>query len=202
MSGGGKGGNNVTTTTMKLPKEVEDQAKANIRIANEVAGIGYTPYQGNTVAAFSPNQIAAMRNNAGSMNAFNMHGAGENLPDDVNRFTGMTMNANNQGGIRGYSPMGQYNEAIQAIPAAQRGMINSFTMNPRTGQSPTNPTVPPIEYKYTPPTPKSGGKPVAKPPAGYGQPVQKKAGTPAGKGGGNGILGDALNAKANHQRGR
>ena len=37
MGGGGKGGSQTTTTEVKLPKWIEDVAKQNIGIANEVA---------------------------------------------------------------------------------------------------------------------------------------------------------------------
>lgn len=191
MSQGGKGGQQTSSSTVKLPKEIEDQAKANIGIANEVAAIGYTPYQGNTVAAFTPNQQAAMQNNAHSMNAFNMGGPGAQAKQaGVNPMTGMKMNATNQGGVMGYSPMGQYNAAVNAIPDAQRAMIESFTMNPRTGAGPTNPTVPGIKFQYG--QGQGGGQ-------GGGQ---RRANSPSSKGAGNGILGDGLQAKANYQRGR
>lgn len=155
--GGGKGGSSKTTTKVELPKYVEDAAKSNLAIADEVAAIGYTPYSGPTVAGFTPMQRAAMGNTNAAASAFGMESgndlmnrgvAGQARGEQVDPLTGMTQKPTSYaGGIMGYSPMATYNQAVNNIPTAQRQFINSFTIDPRTGSQPANPAVPETQFR-------------------------------------------------------
>ena len=59
MAGGGKGGKQ--TTEVKIPEWLEGAARTNMARADEIAKIGYTPYYGPDVAAFTPMQQAAFQ---------------------------------------------------------------------------------------------------------------------------------------------
>lgn len=144
MGGGGKGGSQSQEMEIKLPKAIEAASKDNLRIANEVASIGYTPYQGNTVAALTPMQKAAMDTTRGAMGAFNMGDGGfaASQAQGLDPYTGLAMQPTERGGVMGYNPMGIYEDAKGRIDPAQRAMIESFTMNPVTGEAPRNPAVP------------------------------------------------------------
>ncbi|NBT30999.1 MAG: hypothetical protein EBT13_03590 [Rhodobacteraceae bacterium] len=67
---GGKGGS--STTEVKIPEWIESAAQRNLNRADEVSQLGYVPYYGPDVAAFSPMQEAAMRNTAGAASAFGL----------------------------------------------------------------------------------------------------------------------------------
>lgn len=152
MGGGGKGGQE-TTSTVKLPPEIEAAAKENLRIANEVASIGYTPYQGPTVAGFSPQQMNAMRGTDQAAAFFGMPNSGTGqMPQGAaadSALTGLPPPQQAAGGFSGYSPFSLYKAAIDNLPPAQRAMIESFVIDPYTGAPPTNPTVPQPEFRYT-----------------------------------------------------
>lgn len=160
MGGGGKGGSTKTTTKIELPKYVEEAARSNLDIADEVAAIGYIPYRGPTVAALTPMQRAAMNNTNDAAAAFGM-GSGENWQNrgvegqarasQVDPLTGMTTGPTRyNGGVMGYSPVNIYGQAKSKIPEAQRQYIESFTINPYTGAQPANPTVPTTQFQADP----------------------------------------------------
>jgi hypothetical protein len=94
MGGGGKGGSEATE--IKLPPEIEQAAKDNLKIANEVASIGYTPYVGPSIAGFTPQQMNAMQNVDQSANSFGM----------ANQLGGTTRAANSDAGPVNPGPQG------------------------------------------------------------------------------------------------
>lgn len=153
--GGGKGGSSDSKVKVELPKYVEDAAKSNLDIADEVAAIGYTPYQGPTVAGFTPQQRAAMNNTMNGAGAFgmtmgrNLAGPNNNGGRGVDPLTGLAggTQQNFAGGIRGYSPNATYEQAKNRIPAAQKAFIDSFTIDPNTGAQPANPAVPETQFR-------------------------------------------------------
>ncbi len=139
MSGGGKGGQQQATTTLELPKNITKAAEKNLKLANQIGKIGYVPYRGNTVAAFTPAQRAAMSNTNAAASAFNMGTAGASPTTEgvaVDPFTGMAMDPTLSGGVLGYSPAGIYDDAKAMIPAGQRRYIDSFFIDPHTGRMP------------------------------------------------------------------
>lgn len=65
----GGGGSKTQTTEVKLPAWVENASLQNYQFAQQVAAQPYQAYTGQTVAGFSPDQMAAMdyaRNNVGA----------------------------------------------------------------------------------------------------------------------------------------
>jgi len=121
---GGKGGSQ--STQVEIPKYLEDASKENIAMGKEVAKIGYTPYYGPDVAAFTPAQEAA-RANVGSMaSAFGMQGPTSGMPEATDF----------GGGIRGYSSGSLYDQAVAELARRRPGQaaaINQMFINPQTG---------------------------------------------------------------------
>ena len=144
MGGGGKGGSQTTTTQVKLPPWIEEVAKQNLGVANEVAQMGYVPYGGPTVAALNPMQESAIYGGNMAAAAFGLPGGptsaggGDGITDPL---TGLPLPTSFAGGVSGYSPMSLYEEALSAIPAGQRSLIDSFFIDPETGAPPTSPAV-------------------------------------------------------------
>ena len=65
---GGKGGSQ--TTQVEIPQFIEDAAKQNLARAQATARMGYLPYYGPEVAAFSPLQTQAMQSAGTAGQAF------------------------------------------------------------------------------------------------------------------------------------
>lgn len=128
---GGKGGKQ--TTEVKIPKWLESAARSNIARGSHVAQIGYTPYYGPDVAAFSPMQNAAFQNTAGAASAFGMSaptGGG---------VSGMPQPQTFAGGIQGYSSGSLYDQALRELQQrnpGQYGAITDMFINPDTGAAP------------------------------------------------------------------
>ena len=77
---GSKGGGRTTKT--EIPEYIEDAAKSNLALADKISNIGYTPYYGADVAAFTPMQDAAFQNTQDAASAFGMNtGAGQYAPE-------------------------------------------------------------------------------------------------------------------------
>jgi hypothetical protein len=119
MSGGGKGGS--TTSETKIPKWLEDAAKKNLAKADAVSELGYMPYYGPDVAAFSPTQEAAWANTNQAANAF-----GTAAPVS----SGMPAANTYAGGVTGYGSSGLYDQAISEFisknPAQAAAMARLF----------------------------------------------------------------------------
>ena len=169
---GKKGGSSTQTTTVELPPEIKQAAIANLGIADSVASLGATPYNGPSIAGFSPQQMAAMQGTDQAAAAFGMpsavnwqqgRGGAMQAPRGMSNdalyqaLTGMPSPNSQAGGFSGYNtaPIGQ--AAFDRLPAAQRALIQSFTMNPVTGAAPLNSTVPVPKYDVQKAL---GGKPV------------------------------------------
>lgn len=121
---GGKGGSQ--TTQVEVPQYVEDAARANLAQGQEVSRIGYTPYYGPDVAAFSPMQTAAMQNAADFASAFGM-------APQMDVTAGMPQAQEYAGGIRGYSSAPLYEQAVAELAArrpAQAALIESQFIDP------------------------------------------------------------------------
>lgn len=135
MSGGGKGGSQ--TTKVQLPSWVEDAAKSNLARADQIAQLGYTPYYGPDVAAFTPTQEAAFAGTNAAASAFGMPSAAA---------TGMPQ-SQNFGGVQGYSSAPMYQDALAALqqqaPGQFAAMQNMF-INPITGAAPGAPFGKPV----------------------------------------------------------
>jgi len=126
-----KGGS--TTSNTQIPAWAENAAIENINKARGVSEIGYVPYYGPEVAAFSPMQEQSMRTTGGAASAFGM------APKGFDATAGIPEAETYAGGIRGYSSMPLYREALEALktdrPAQYKALTDMF-INPTTGASP------------------------------------------------------------------
>lgn len=101
---GGKGGSQ--TSSVEIPKWLEEPAKRNLARGEQAANIGYMPYYGPDVAALNPTQQAAMSNANSAASAFGLAapvGAGSGLPQ-AQTFAG---------GVQGYSSGDLFDQAVQ-----------------------------------------------------------------------------------------
>ena len=104
--GGGKGGS--TSTEVSIPAWLEDAAKSGLARGTQAAGIGYVPYRGPDVAALTPMQEAAMANTSMASSAFGL--APSPIPS-----AGMPEVQTFAGGVRGYSAIPLYDQAINEL---------------------------------------------------------------------------------------
>lgn len=135
---GGKGGS--STTKVEVPQYIEDAAKANLAKADLLAQIGYTPYYGPDVAAFTPMQQAAFQNTSDAASAFGM--ATPMSQQDV--MGGMPAPTTYAGGVQGYSSAPMFEQSLAQLQERRPGQydaLNAPFINPYTGASP--------EYPYT-----------------------------------------------------
>ena len=145
---GGKGGS--STTSVEVPQYIEDAAKFNLRQAGAlgqpgIAQIGYVPYYGADVAAFTPTQEAAFQNVAGQAGAFGL------TTPAGGAMAGMPTPQEFAGGVRGYSSAPMYEQSLGEFARrrpAQFNLIESLFINPVTGEFEGAPVVDP-----TPPPP-------------------------------------------------
>lgn len=131
---GGKGGSQTSQVT--IPAYIEEASKANLDRANQIAQIGYTPYYGPTVAAFTPMQQAAFSNTGAAAQAFGLAGGG------MTGMEGMPQAQQMAGGGYGYSAAPLYQSAIgelQRQAPAQYDFIRGMFIDPVTGQRPNTP---------------------------------------------------------------
>lgn len=142
MSGGGKGGK--TTTEVKIPEWLEAAARSNIGRAENVAGLGYTPYYGPDVAAMTPMQVAAGQGINTAAGAFGL--------GTTDLSMGMPAPQTFASGVQGYSSGGLYDEALAELQRRAPGQYNAMTgmfINPQTGAAPLSfgssvPAMPPM----------------------------------------------------------
>lgn len=133
---GGKGGS--STTEVKVPEYIETAAKQNLARADEIAQIGYTPYYGPDVAAFTPMQQASFYNTADAANAFGM-GAPASQQDI---YGGMGAPTQYAGGISGYSSAPMYEQSLAQLQEQRPGQYDALMapfLNPVTGADPAAP---------------------------------------------------------------
>jgi len=127
---GGKGGGRTTTT--QIPDYIEDAAKSNLALADKISNIGYTPYYGPDVAAFSPMQEAAFQNTQDAASAFGMNtGAGQYMPQ-ATEFAG---------GVMGHSSAPLFEQSVENLAKfrpAQSQYMDTFFMDPQTGEAGSN----------------------------------------------------------------
>jgi hypothetical protein len=106
---GGKGGS--TTSAQEIPQYIEDASKRNMARAEQAQQLGYQPYYGLDVAAFNPTQQLAAQQNIQAAQAFGM------APQGMQAFSGMPQ-AQQQGGMLGYSSAPLYEQAVAAAQQA------------------------------------------------------------------------------------
>ena len=133
---GGKGGSTTSETT--VPQYIEDAGRANLARADELAKIGYTPYYGPDVAAFTPMQEAAFQGTSDMANAFGM--ATPASQQDI--YGGMGAPTQYANGVRGYSSAPMYEQSLaqfaEVRPGQYAAMMAPF-IDPVTGRDPAAP---------------------------------------------------------------
>lgn len=123
-----------TTSTVKIPAFLEDAAKENLAKADELGRIGYTPYYGASVAAMTPMMQQSM---AGTNQAAQAFGMGSGFDPNA----GMPQ-AQNYGGMMGYSAGDMYEQALRELQALRPGQfaaLNAPFIDPVTGAQPVTP---------------------------------------------------------------
>lgn len=131
MFGGRKGGS--TTSSVTIPKWLEDAAKTNIGRADVLSTIGYTPYYGPDVAALTPQQVAAMQGTGQAASAFGLPGS--------DPMAGMPQSSS-YGGVPAYSSSGIYEGALAELAASRPGQYAALMapfIDPVTGAAPASP---------------------------------------------------------------
>ena len=98
-----------TQTKTEIPKWLEDASRGNLAMGNDVANIGYVPYYGPDVAAFTPMQQASFQNTGQAANAFGMAGGG------LTGMEGMPQAQQFAGGVSGYSSAPMFAETMAAL---------------------------------------------------------------------------------------
>ena len=120
------------TVTQDIPDYIEDASKQNLALADQLSNIGYVPYYGPDVAAFTPMQQAGFENTQQAAGAFGMNtGAGQYMPE-ATQFAG---------GVQGYSSAPVFEQSVQNLQQyrpAQAQYMDTFFMNPVTGVQGTN----------------------------------------------------------------
>lgn len=126
MSGGGKGGQE--TTQQQIPEYIEDASKRNLARAEEISQIGYTPYYGPDVAAFTPMQEQSFQNTNSMAGAFGLGAPQSGM--------GQMSPVVEAGGVRGYSSGPLYDAAVSELEQRRPGqfgaIMNQF-LDPFTG---------------------------------------------------------------------
>mgnify|MGYP003676002665 CR=1 FL=1 len=126
-----------TSQETAIPEYITEAAKKNLERAELVSNIGYIPYIGPDVAAFSPMQEAGFQSTENLANAFGM-GSGMSQQDIMGGMGEPTQYAN---GVRGYSSYPLYEEALEELAkqrAGQKQYIDSLFIDPFTGAMSSN----------------------------------------------------------------
>jgi hypothetical protein len=143
---GGKGGS--TTSSVEIPEYIEKAAQRNLNKAERISQLGYVPYYGPDVAAFTPMQQAAFQNTADVAGAFGM-GAPMSQQDIMGGMGAPTQYA---GGVSGYSSAPIYQQSLDELARqrpAQKSYMDSFFIDPYSGISSSNAPMP-IDYNMYP----------------------------------------------------
>ena len=113
---GGKGGSKTTETT--IPDWAKEPTIRNIARAEEAQKIGYMPYYGPDIAAFTPSQQQAMQNNLSTAQAFGLAPQGQ-----INAMQGMPQATTYDIGggqmVTGYSASPLYEQAVAEMERKQ-----------------------------------------------------------------------------------
>ena len=123
-----KGGS--TTSSTEIPAWLENAAIENINKGRDVSEIGYTPYYGPEVAAFSPMQQQSMQSTGNAASAFGL------APQGFDGTAGIPQAQTFAGGVQGYSSAPMFQESVNQLqanrPAQYQAMADMF-IDPFTG---------------------------------------------------------------------
>ena len=124
-----KGGQEQQSQSATLPAWQEQAYQQGLNMAGDISKIGYVPYYGPEVAAFSPLQEASFANTDQMAGAFGMQGTGgQQYMPQAETFAG---------GVQGYSSAPIYQQAVDTLAAerpAQADYLASFGIDPVTGE--------------------------------------------------------------------
>jgi hypothetical protein len=143
---GGKGGS--TTSSVEIPEYIEKAAQRNLNKAERLSQLGYVPYYGPDVAAFTPMQQASFQNTANVANAFGM-GTPTSQSDIMGGMGAPTQYA---GGVSGYSSAPLYEQSLDELARqrpGQKSYMDSFFIDPYSGSYGSNAPMP-IDYNMYP----------------------------------------------------
>lgn len=143
---GGKGGS--TSSTVEIPQYIEDAARRNLARADTISQIGYVPYYGADVAAFTPMQEAAFQTTADVASAFGTPGGSMSQSDIMG---GMPAPTTYAGGVRGYSAAPMYEQSLDELGArrpGQKALIDSLFIDSYSGVPGAN-VGPMVDYTDT-----------------------------------------------------
>ena len=143
---GGKGGS--TSSSVEIPEYIEKAAQRNLNKAERISQLGYVPYYGPDVAAFTPMQQASFQNTANVANAFGM-GAPTSQSDIMG---GMPTPTQYAGGVSGYSSAPIYEQSLDELARqrpGQKSYMDSFFIDPYSGAQGSN-SFAPIDYNMYP----------------------------------------------------
>tara|TARA_R110000787_G_scaffold54164_3_gene126202 strand:- start:39 stop:833 length:795 start_codon:yes stop_codon:yes gene_type:complete len=127
-----KGGSR--TSEVKVPQYIEDAGKTALNLSQGQAQVGYTPYYGPDVAAFTPMQEASFQNTSDMANAFGMSGGGMSQQDTMGGMGPPTQYAN---GVSGYSSAPIFEQSLEQLAQnrpGQKDYMDSFFIDPVTGE--------------------------------------------------------------------
>lgn len=125
--GGGKGGSQ--TTKSEIPAWVQQPAQRALQRGEDISRIGYTPYMGPDVAAFTQPQIDSMQNTSDAASAFGMASS--------DPMAGMPEPQTFAGGVQGYSSYPLYEETLKSFKNERPGQydyMQSFFIDPSSGR--------------------------------------------------------------------
>lgn len=103
----------------EINEDVAREADYKYNVAKDIAGLGYQPNRGVTIAAFTPQQEAAMRGVNTAANAFGMGIQGDPLAH-------MPTPEVSASGIRGYSTGADYDQMIARLPPEFRAKLDAI----------------------------------------------------------------------------
>lgn len=135
-----KGGS--STSQVEIPAWLENAAIENINRAREAQQIGYVPYYGPDVAAFTPMQEQAMQAAGQAASAFGL------APKGFNATAGIPQAQEFEGGIMGYSSAPLYEQAVGRLHderPAQASAIEGMFIDPITGEYASSQFMPTID---------------------------------------------------------
>ena len=115
----------------QIPAWVEEAGIENINRARGVQQIGYTPYYGADVAAFTPMQEQAMQATGSAAQAFGL------APTGFDAMAGMPQAQTYAGGIRGSSSAPMFEESLDVFRQVRPGQaqaMESLFIDPYSGQ--------------------------------------------------------------------
>ena len=127
----GKGGS--TSSTLTIPEYIEEAARRNLTKAEKISQLGYVPYYGPDVAAFTPMQEASFQNVSDTASAFGLSAPATQA--DI--MGGMQRPTEYAGGLKGYSSAPMYQASLDRLAAerpSQKSYMDSFFINPYTGE--------------------------------------------------------------------